>query len=54
MHGDPERRDRVQRAVAEAVLSAREADGSFVDHALYGRTYGTAMALSILARLPAK
>lgn len=48
---DAERRARVHAAVRGAVLSSREADGSFVDHALYGRVYGTAMALSILGRI---
>ena len=34
----------------DAVLSAREADGTFVDKFLLGRAYGTAMALLILDR----
>ncbi len=34
----------------EAVLAAREGDGTFVDAFLLGRAYGTAMALLILGR----
>ena len=35
--------------VRSEVLAARDADGSFTDHSLYGRGYGTAMALFVLA-----
>jgi hypothetical protein len=36
--------------VREAVLSAMERDGTFLDHHMYGRAYGTAMALCILSK----
>ncbi len=50
-HATPQRRADVHEAVRTAVIASMEGDGSFLDHALYGRVYGTAMALSILARI---
>ncbi len=35
--------------IRKEVLGAQEYDGTFIDHYLYGRSYGTAMALLILA-----
>jgi hypothetical protein len=42
-------RDRVRAFVREAVLEAREGDGTFMDHQMIGRAYATAQALAILA-----
>ena len=33
-----------------SVLTCREFDGTWMDHAMLGRAYATAMALRILAR----
>lgn len=44
----PELAQRVERAARDAVTSAMEGDGSFMDKFLLGRAYGTAMALLIV------
>jgi hypothetical protein len=46
---DGKTRDRVRAFVREAVLAAREGDGTFMDHQMIGRAYATAQALCILA-----
>jgi hypothetical protein len=46
---DAKARDRVRAFVREAVLKAREGDGTFMDHQMIGRAYATAQALCILA-----
>jgi hypothetical protein len=44
----PELAKRVEQAARDAVTSAMEGDGSFMDKFLLGRAYGTAMALLIV------
>ena len=46
---DEKLKSRVIKLIRKEVLSAQEYDGTFIDHFLYGRSYGTAMALLILA-----
>ncbi|MFI5404008.1 MAG: hypothetical protein ACHQ1G_13800 [Planctomycetota bacterium] len=46
---DKKARDRVRAFIREAVLKAREGDGTFMDHQMIGRAYATAQALCILA-----
>jgi hypothetical protein len=43
-----EAKARVRAFVREAVLAAREGDGTFMDHQMIGRAYATAQALVIL------
>lgn len=43
------RRKKVLAAIRDELLSCRELDGTWLDHALLGRAYGTAQALKILA-----
>jgi hypothetical protein len=45
----PAKRDEIIAEIRREVLAARELDGSWMDHAMIGRAYGTAMALLILA-----
>jgi hypothetical protein len=45
---EPELAKRVESAARDAVTSAMEGDGSFMDKFLLGRAYGTAMALLIV------
>ena len=44
-----EKRAKVLGTISAEVLAAREVDGSWMDHYMIGRAYGTAMALLILA-----
>ncbi len=46
---DADLRARVVAGVQAAMLEAAEKDSSAIDHMMYGRAYGTAMALLILA-----
>jgi hypothetical protein len=46
----PAGRKKVLALAESSVLTCREFDGTWMDHALLGRAYGTAMALRILAR----
>jgi len=43
------RRRKALDAIRKEILSCRELDGTWVDHAMLGRAYGTAQALRILA-----
>jgi hypothetical protein len=43
------RRRRAADAIRKEILSRRELDGTWLDHAMLGRAYGTAQALRILA-----
>lgn len=45
----PRAKPRRLQVARDAVLSAREWDGTFMDKFLLGRAYGTAMALLVLA-----
>jgi hypothetical protein len=45
----PPKRAKVLETIRSEVLAARELDGSWMDHYMIGRAYGTAMALLILA-----
>jgi hypothetical protein len=49
-HADEETAARVRALVRAEVLASREGDGTFLDHVMYGRAYGTAAALGILSR----
>jgi hypothetical protein len=43
------RRKKAVDAIRKEILACREIDGTWVDHAMLGRAYGTAQALKILA-----
>ena len=48
------KRKKALEAIRKELLSCRELDGTWVDHAMLGRAYGTAQALRILAALDAQ
>ncbi len=48
-HASPAVRAKVTKYVRGQVLAAREGDGTFMDHSMNGRAYGTAQALILLA-----
>ena len=49
-YADEKTAARVRELVRAEVLASREGDGTFMDHVMYGRAYGTAAALGILGR----